>query len=195
MYYFIYARICVFGVKGVIEIRIFEILGNDYFKALTGKYQNVFIDCLEIIHKSYRTELSYGVDKEILVSKLTDYFEQNSSDDIQFDECQDVFRDSRSKSNVFLRKLKGYGWIEYEFDNNGCGKIVMPSHSVSIMQVLENITENNEMEYQSEVSAIYSLLTNENLLDRPYPQIIKPVYNRTLALFTELKKLNTSIRR
>ena len=195
MYYFIYARICVFGVKGVIEIRIFEILGNDYFKALTGKYQNVFIDCLEIIHKSYRTELSYGVDKEILVSKLTDYFEQNSSDDIQFDECQDVFRDSRSKSNVFLRKLKGYGWIEYEFDNNGCGKIVMPSHSVSIMQVLENITENNEMEYQSEVSAIYSLLTNENLLDRPYPQIIKPVYNRTLALFTELKKLNTSIRK
>lgn len=176
-------------------MKIFEILGNDYFKALTGKYQNVFIDCLEIIYKSYRTELSYGVDREILVLQLTDYFEQNSSDDINFEEGQDVFHDSRSKANIFLRKLKGYGWIEYEFDNNGCGKIVMPSHSVSIMQVLENITENNEMEYQSEVSAIYSLLTNENLLDRPYPQIIKPVYSRTLALFTELKKLNTSIRK
>lgn len=51
------------------------------------------------------------------------------------------------------------------------------------------------MEYQSEVSAIYSLLTNENLYDRPYPQIIKPVYDRTFALFTELKKLNTGIRK
>lgn len=63
------------------------------------------------------------------------------------------------------------------------------------MQALTAITEQNEMEYQSEVSAIYSLLTNKELLDHPYPQIIKPVYDRTLALFTELKKLNTSIRK
>ena len=71
----------------------------------------------------------------------------------------------------------------------------MPSHSISITQTLTAITDHNEMEYQSEVSAIYSLLTNEKLLDSPYPQVIKPVYDRTLALFTELKKLNTSIRK
>ena len=94
-----------------------------------------------------------------------------------------------------MRKLKGYGWIEYEFDNSGYAKIVMLSHSISIMQTFTAITDHNEMEYQSEVSAIYSLLTNEKLLDRPYPQVIKPVYDRTLALFTELKKLNTSIRK
>ena len=176
-------------------IKIFEIVGTEYFKALTGKYQNIFIDCLEIIYESYRTELSYGVDKEVLVAQMCDYFDQNSSDDIQFDEEQDVFQDSRSKANEFLRKLKGYGWIEYEFDNNGQAKIVMPSHSITIMQALTDITKKNEMEYQSEVSSIYSLLTNENLLDRPYPQVIKPVYDRTIALFTELKKLNTGIRK
>ena len=176
-------------------MKIFEIVGSDYFKALTGKYQNIFIDCLEIIYHSYRTELSYGVDREIIISLLTDYFEKNSSDDIQFEDGQDVFHDSRSKANEFLRKLKGYGWIEYEFDNSGYAKIVMPSHSISIMQTFTAITDHNEMEYQSEVSAIYSLLTNEKLLDRPYPQVIKPVYDRTLALFTELKKLNTSIRK
>lgn len=176
-------------------MNIFSTLGNDFFKALTGKYQSIFIDCLEIIYKSYRTELSYGVDREILIALLCDYFEKNSEDDIQFDEGQDIFRDSRSKANEFLRKLKGYGWIEYEFDNNGQAKIVMPSHSITIMQALTDITEKNEMEYQSEVSSIYSLLTNENLLDRPYPQVIKPVYDRTLALFTELKKLNTGIRK
>ncbi|MBR3534564.1 MAG: hypothetical protein IKN85_01920 [Oscillospiraceae bacterium] len=176
-------------------IKIFEIVGTEYFKALTGKYQNIFIDCLEIIYESYRTELSYGVDKEVLVAQMCDYFDQNSSDDIQFDEEQDVFQDSRSKANEFLRKLKGYGWIEYEFDNNGQAKIVMPGHSITIMQALTDITKKNEMEYQSEVSSIYSLLTNENLLDRPYPQVIKPVYDRTIALFTELKKLNTGIRK
>ncbi len=174
---------------------IFSILGNDFFKVLTGKYQNIFIACLEIIYGSYRTELSYGIDKDIMISKLCDYFEQNSSDDIQFEDDQDIFRDSRSKANEFLRKLKSYGWIEYEFDNNGRSKVVMPSHSITIMQALTDITKRNEMEYQSEVASIYSLLTNEDLLDRPYPQVIKPVYDRTLALFTELKKLNTGIRK
>ena len=65
---------------------IFSILGNNFFKALTGKYQNIFIDCLEIIYGSYRTELSYGIDKDILISQLCDYFEKNSSDDIQFED-------------------------------------------------------------------------------------------------------------
>ena len=176
-------------------MNLFEIVGSDYFKVLTGKYQNIFIDCLEIIYKSYRTELSYGLDKEIIVLQLTDYFDQNSSDDIQFEEGQDVFHDPRSKANEFLRKLKAYGWIEYEHDNSGSAKIIMPDHSISIMQTFAAITEHDEMEYQSEVSAVYSLLINEKLLDRPYPQVIKPVYDRTIALFTELKKLNTSIRK
>ena len=176
-------------------MNLFEIVGSDFFKVLTGKYQNIFIDCLEIIYGSYRTELSYGVDKEVLVALLCDYFEQNGSDEIQFEEDPDVLRDSRSKANEFLRKLKGYGWIEYEFDNNSQAKVVMPNHAITIMQTFSDITHKKEMEYQSEVSAIYSLLTNEKLLDRPYAQVIKPVYDRTLALFTELKKLNTGIRK
>lgn len=176
-------------------MKIFEIVGSDYFKALTGKYQNIFMDCLGIIYNSYRTELSYGVDRESIILLLTDYFEKNSADNIQFEEGQDFFRDSRTKANGFLRKLKGYGWVEFEFDNSGYAKILMPNHSIFIMQALTAITEQNEMEYQSEISAIYSLLTNKELLDHPYPQIIKPVYDRMLALFTELKKLNTSIRK
>ena len=47
-------------------MNIFNITGNDFFKALTGKYQREFADCLEIIYNSYRMELSYGIDKEKL---------------------------------------------------------------------------------------------------------------------------------
>lgn len=43
-------------------MNLFDIVGSDFFKALTGKYQNIFMDCLEIIYSAYRTELSYGVD-------------------------------------------------------------------------------------------------------------------------------------
>ena len=174
---------------------VFSVLGNEYFKVLTSKYQNIFIDCLEIIYNSYRTELSYGIDREILLLQLTDYFDNSNSVDIQFDEETEIIKDPRAKAAEFLRKLKAYGWIEFEYGNDNRQKIIMPNHSVTIMQALISITETKEMEYQSEISAIYSLLVNEKLIDRPYPQIIKPTYDRTLALFTELKKLNTGIRK
>ncbi|MDE6677608.1 MAG: hypothetical protein K2K02_01075 [Ruminococcus sp.] len=174
---------------------MFSITGNEFFKAFTGKYQSVFADCLEIIYNSYQTELSYGIEKEILLSQMTNYFEKNSFSEIKFDDDTEILKDSRAKASEFLRKLKLYGWVEYEFGNDQRVRIVMPNHSIIMMQALNEISKNREMEYQSEVSAIYSLLINESLYDRPYPQIIKPVYDRTLSLFTGLKKLNTSIRK
>ena len=173
----------------------FEIVCNDFFKALTGKYRNVFADCLDIIYDSYKTELSYGIDKEKLVMRLSDYFENSDCDDIRFEDEDDVYKDPRSKANEFLRKLRAYGWIEYEFANDGSVKIIMPDYSVTIMQALRSITDSKETEYQSEVSAIYSLLINDELYDRPYPQIIRPVYERTITMFTGLKKLNTNIKK
>lgn len=139
--------------------------------------------------------MSYGIEKELLIAQLTDYFEKNSFSEIKFDDDTETLRDSRAKASEFLRKLKLYGWIEYEFGHDQRARIVMPNHSVIMIQALNEISKGREMEYQSEVSAIYSLLTNEILYDRPYPQIIKPVYDRTLSLFTGLKKLNTSIRK
>ena len=139
--------------------------------------------------------MSYGIEKELLLAQLTDYFEKNSFSEIKFDDDTEILRDSRAKASEFLRKLKLYGWVEYEFGNDQRARIVMQNHSIIMMQALNEIAKDREMEYQSEVSAIYSLLTNERLYDRPYPQIIKPVYDRTLSLFTGLKKLNTSIRK
>lgn len=176
-------------------MKIFDIAGEQFFKPLAGQFKALYFDCLTIIYESYRLELSYGIDREILVAKLTDYFDNLDVSDIQFEDEQETLRDSRTKAATFLRKLKDYGWIEYEIGNDQVAKIIMPNHAVTVIQTLLSIAEQNEMEYQSEISAIYSLLTNEELLGRPYPQIIKPVYDRTLALFTGLKKLNTSIKK
>ena len=176
-------------------MNIFSVVGNDFFKAFTGKYQAVFADCLEIIYNSYRTELSYGIEREFLLIQLTDYFEKNSLSEIMFDNESEIFSDSQAKASEFLRKLKKYGWIECEYGSDQKERIVMPNYSVMMMQVLNEISKDKEIEYQSEISAIYSLLTNDTLYDRPYPQVIRPVYDRTVSLFTGLKKLNTGIRK
>jgi hypothetical protein len=49
---------------------IFNIVGQDFFKPLTSYLKNLYFDCLEIIYNSYSSELSYGIDREILVSTL-----------------------------------------------------------------------------------------------------------------------------
>ena len=79
--------------KGGLPMQLFQITGNDFFKALTGKYQSVFLDCLEIIYRSYQTELSYGIEKEHLIVKLTNYFDSNSSEDLQFDDESEAIRE------------------------------------------------------------------------------------------------------
>lgn len=54
---------------------LFEIIGEDFFKPFTSLFKEIYVDCLNIIYDAYRSELSYGADREILVAKLTDYKE------------------------------------------------------------------------------------------------------------------------
>lgn len=174
---------------------LFEIVGEDFFKPLTSLYKTIYIQCLRIIYDSYRTELSYGIDREILVQKLTYYFDDLNISDIQFDDDSEIVRDSRNKASSFLRKLREYGWIEYEIGIDQKPRVILPNYAVTVMRSFENITSGKETEYQSEISVIYSLLTNPDLLQNPYPQVIKPVHDRTVDLFTALKQLNTSIKK
>ncbi len=174
---------------------LFKIVGDNFFKPLTSQYKNIYVDCLNIIYESYRSELSYGADRETLVTKLSDYFDKFSTADITLEDDAETLRDSRAKAQMFLRKLKEFGWIEYEIANDQSQRITMPGYAITMIQTLKSISRKDEMEYQSEISAIYSLLTNEELMNRPYPQVLKPVYERTLSLFTGLKKLNTGIKK
>lgn len=173
---------------------LFDVVGGDLFRALTSQYKEIYLDCLIIIYNSYRSELSYGVDREMLVLKLTDYFETSVSSEIQMESDAEILRDSRAKASSFLRNLKEFGWVEYEITNNYSTRVVMPNYAVSLVRTFLDIANPKEMEYQSEIAVIYSTLTNEELLASPYPQVLKPVFDRTRALFDGLKKLNTSIK-
>ena len=176
-------------------MELFDIVGDNFFKPLTSLYKSVYLQCLKIIYESYRTELSYGLDRDILVNKLTYFFDDLSISEIQFDDSEVIITDSQNKATSFLRRLLEYGWINYETGFDQKRKVIMPNHVVSILRTLETIESGKETEYQSEISAIYSLLTNPDLIQDPYPQVIKPVYERTLDLFTALKQLNTSIKK
>ena len=176
-------------------MNLFDAVGECFFKPLTSHFKTIYFDCITIIYRSYQSELSHSVDREILVTKLADYFEESNFAEIEFEDEKEVLRDSRAKATMFLRKLKAFGWVDYETANDHGIKVIMPDHAVTLARALLDITDPQEPEYQGELSLIYATLTNEELLARPYPQVLKPVYDRTRALFDDLKKLNTSIKK
>ena len=114
-------------------MNIFDVVGENFFKPLTSQFKNLYLKCLTIIYDSYRSELSYGIDREILVSKLSDYFERSNISDIEFEDEAEVLKDSRMKATTFLRKLKDFGWVEYEISNNQTARVIMPDHAVTIV--------------------------------------------------------------
>ncbi len=177
------------------EINLFNVIPNEFFKPLTSKYNNIFVDCLMIIYDTYKTELSFGVDKDIIVSKLENYFDIESKTEIIFEEYNDIAKDSRSKANAILRRLKECGWFEEELSNDYKVKVNLFDYSVTMIESFNKIIKNEEMEYQSMVSQIHATLLNEDSYAKPYEFIIKRVSENTEELMIGLKKLNTNIKK
>lgn len=53
---------------------LFSVLPSDFFKPLNSRYKDQYADCILAIYNSYKSEISYGVDRESVVSTLTEYF-------------------------------------------------------------------------------------------------------------------------
>ncbi len=176
-------------------INLFNIIPEEFFKPLTSKYKTTYIDCLRLIYNTYKTELSFGVDKEVILSELENYFDKESNIEIVFDEDQEIARDSRAKANGILRRLKDSGWIEYELANDYKVKVNLFDYAATMVESFNKIIKNEEMEYQSLVSQIHATLINQEAYVKPYEYIIKRVAENTDELMVGLKKLNTNIKK
>ena len=72
---------------------LFQVLPPDFFKPLTSKYKWEYTDCILLIFHSFKPEISYGVNREIVVKCLEGYFESDD-EEMSFDE-QNIVRINR----------------------------------------------------------------------------------------------------
>lgn len=172
---------------------LFDILPQDFFKPLTSKYHQEYADCIMLLLNSFKPEISYGVNREIVVRALTDYFEV---DDVEmtFDE-ETYTSDARDKANGVIAMLRSCGWIEYEQETDHQLNVVLYEYAIPIIEGMNRIIREEEAEYQGIISQIHASLQNEGLYSKPYELIIKGVQENTERLLSELKKLNASIKR
>lgn len=176
-------------------MNLFQIVPEDFFKTLTSKYKTIYIDCLQLIYSTYKTELSFGVDKEIILYELERYFDNETVEMVFDEDDNEVARDSRAKANAILRRLKDSGWIEYELTNDFKVKVNLFDYATTMIESFNKIIRNEEMEYQSLVSQIHATLLNQEGYAKPYEYIIKRIAENTDELMVGLKKLNTNIKK
>ena len=177
-------------------MNLFDAVPAEFFKPLTSKHKKIYVECLQLIYNTYKNELSFGVDKEVLLFELEQYFDGISQDELVFDEDDnEVARDSRSKANAILRRLKNRGWLDFEEANDFVIRVNLYDYAVNIIEAFGKIMASGELEYQSLVSQIHATLHNKEGYSKPYEYIIKRVVDNTEELMVGLKKLNTSIKK
>jgi hypothetical protein len=184
-----------FHKYGGSRLSLFQIIPQDFFKVLTSKYKEVYIDCLRIIYNTYKTELSFGVEREVILYKLESYFDDRTEEMVFDEDGDEIAKDSRAKASAILRRLKDSGWIEYEQANDYKIKVNMHDYAATMTETFNKIIKNDEMEYQSVVSQIHAALYNMESYVKPYEYIIKKVIENTEELMIGLKKLNTNIKK
>ena len=172
---------------------LFDILPADFFKPLTSKYRREYADCIMRLFNAFKPEISYGVNRDIVVKELTDYFEADDTE-MSFDD-EIYISDAREKANGVIAVLKKCGWIEYEQETNHQINVILCEYAIPVIDSMNRIIREEEAEYQGIISQIHASLQNEELYGKPYELIIKGVQENTERLLSELKKLNASIKR
>lgn len=133
---------------------------------------------------------SFGVEREILVDTLSNYFE-NLEESIFKDE-EEVISGARNSANFIIRKLNECGWIDIETNNNYVQTVNLFDYAIIFIESMDKLTRNERLEYQGYVYAIYSLLFNSEKIQ---PSImLEQVHDNTRKLVNGLKSLNSNIR-
>ena len=168
---------------------MFHILPGNFFVPLSSPNRIVYWECICKLFSTMEHQLSFGVERDVLVDELEYYFDQTQAAEMEEDDFQAL--DSRGKANSMLRKLEFYGWIEVETDKSYVQRVNFKEFAVKIMKTLLEIAEGKQIEYQGYIYTIYSLVRSNT--DHPGIVLLQILEN-TDMLITGLKNLNSNIK-
>lgn len=168
---------------------MFDIIPDSFFVPLASPNKLVYWECICKLFSVMDNQLSFGVERDVLVDELQYYFEQSNAADFSEEELTGT--DSRSKANWMLRRLEHCGWLEIETDKSYVQKVNFKEYAVRIVKTLLEIAEGKQIEYQGYIYTIYSLVRSNT--DHPGVVLLQILENTDL-LITGLKNLNSNIK-
>ncbi|MDD3168997.1 MAG: DUF5716 family protein [Eubacteriales bacterium] len=168
---------------------LFDIIPSKFFSPLASPNRLVYWDCIHKLFSAMDTQLSFGIEREILADELQFYFEQNQAAEFETDEFGSS--DPRKKANEMLRLLENFGWLEVETDKSYVQRVNFHDYAVNIIKTLLEISNGKKIEYQGYIYVIYSLVKAPT--DHP-AVVLQQIMENTDLLITGLKNLNSNIK-
>ncbi|MCI8895225.1 MAG: cullin [Lachnospiraceae bacterium] len=171
------------------SISMFQVISENFFVPLASPNKTIYWECLGKLFSVMNHQLSFGVERDILVQELVYYFDQSQA--VSMGEEDFDARSSRDKANWMLRRLEYYGWLEVETDKSYVQRASFKDYAVKIMKTLLEIQEGRQIEYQGYIYTIYSLVRGST--ENP-GIVLLSILENTDMLITGLKNLNSGIK-
>ena len=168
---------------------MFHIIDEHFFVPLASPNKLVYWECICKLFSVMDHQLSFGVERDVLVEELQYYFEQTQAAELEGEDVEG--KSARDKANWMLRKLENYGWIDIETDKSYVQRVNFKEYAVKVIRTLLEIAEGKQIEYQGYIYTIYSLVRSAT--DNPGIVLLSIVEN-TDMLITGLKNLSSSIK-
>lgn len=166
-----------------------RVISDNFFVPLASPNKLVYWECICKLFSIMNHQLSFGVERDVLVEELQYYFEQAQAVSIEDDEI--TGKSNRDKANWMLRRLEFYGWIEIETDKSYVQRVSFNEYAVKMIKTFLEIADGKKIEYQGYIYTIYSLVRSNT--GNPGIELLSIVEN-TDMLITGLKNLNSGIK-
>ncbi len=172
---------------------LFDVVPENFFGPLAAPGKRVYWECICRLFSVTSRQLSFGVERDVLVDELQYYFESAMSADIPEDELEETGgMSSRDKANFMLRRLESYGWIYVDVDYSYVQRVNFRDYAIQVIKSLMAVSEERRAEYQGYIYTIYNLARASRT--NPGLGLLQIVENMD-ALITGLKSLNANIKR
>lgn len=173
---------------------LLDMIPTNFFSVLSSPNRKTYIDCIFIIyHASDSIEDAFQGEREFIIQKLVDYFDEGEDELILDEDEEEPLRTSRQKAVSVINTLKNYGWIGEEELGNYKTSLNLFDYSIHIIDVLERIKNNQQTEYTGEIYTVYSLLSSFNE-DEGFG-VLEQAHQKTNDILRKLKALKANIYR
>jgi hypothetical protein len=170
---------------------LFKNLPENFFVPLSSKNKTIYWDCIYILYKIMNSQLSFGIERELVIDELQDYFESESQTEAVIED-EITMTNSRDKASLFVRKLTDYGWITTETTLSHVQLLHFNDYAIEVIKTLDRITNNVKLEYQGYIYTIYTLIRSGS---NSKGILLNQIYENTDNLITGLKTLNSNIKK
>lgn len=172
---------------------LFDVIPENFFGPLAAPGKRVYWECICRLFAVTSKQLSFGVERDVLVDELQYYFESSMAAEIPEEEMEETSgMTSRDKANFMLRRLESYGWIYVDVDYSYVQRVNFRDYAIQILKALLAVSEERRTEYQGYIYTIYNLVRAGG--SNPGLGLLQIVENMDW-LITGLKSLNANIKR